>query len=264
MFAGHGYFLFGLIRISSECSVHPENTLIVRGMEFEYNKEFGYYMCIMDPKGATVVFLHGNGRPACCWLYKDILKLILSIKGINIALVEYRGYGRLNRKRSSLSQLENIRTDIASQWSHISTRVNTSRLLLAGVSLGGGFAWSTVDRLSPPPAQLVLINTFANLGIFAEKLVAHLLTPTITPLLPCIVSSVILNYRIENFQSSWRGKVLCVQTQDDFMFPLSHLEIFRGHFLASRGYEFKEFICLSGGHNEGFTNYDGWLADLII
>lgn len=266
MFAGHGYFIFGLLQMSSPCSMHPENALLVKGFEFQYDEDHGYYYYIRNYESATIVFMHGNGKPACCWLYKDIMKLFLSID-VNIVVIEYRGYGRRCNKCAHFARLEDIRTDLVAQWTHVSSLVDPSGLILTGVSLGGGFAWSAIDRLSPPPVQLILINTFADLGLFVNHFVAYAISPFVAPLIPCFVSPSILKYRLENFQKDWNGKVLCVHTADDNLFPSYHLKIFREHFSSygsTSANDFEEFICLKGGHNEGYICYDGWLSRLAI
>lgn len=260
MFATHGLYIYGIIPTSSPCKSRGclGNTIECGKHNFYYNENFRYFVSIVDKDLPTIVFLHGNGEPACCWCSPNGVLGCFTQKKVNIVLVEYPGYGRRHKEMASYAFLESTREDIAKQWADISTRVNGNRMILAGASLGGGFAWSVVDRLNPQPSQLVLMNTFADLRLLIQRIFGEYIT-----LLSYVVSSNIMQYNVKKLQRSYKGKVLVIATQDDELFPLDHLAAFRLHFTeVNKVTEFKEFVCSNGGHNGGYIYNRQWIASL--
>ena len=273
MFAGHGFPFFGLEALGPSsphgdfaCACrHNTNNVVLehyRDAKFNYNPIYHYYLYKTkdaDPTSTTTIFfLHGNGQPACC--FSGFAELLHHYhKKANVVLLEYRGYGRRRLTAASFSDLPAMRSDISLAWSHLhSSEGLRGPRVLAGLSLGGGFAWSSLDQLSPAPRQLVLINTFADLGLFLRK-ETKLYYPAVRRLLP----SALTCYDVGLCRGFWAGDVLCVSTKDDDFFGPEHRKAFREHF-GERGATWEEFVCPDGGHNGGPAINQGWLKMLKV
>ena len=276
MFAGHGDLLslgqkekiFPNLRPCPRiepdlCIDHPiviKSAVTYKSLEFSYNKENNYYLYLSPVVngGSTIVFLHGNGVPACC--FASFIELIHEFHPVaNIAAIEYRGYGKRSRENASVYDLKGMRADVSKAWRDIATKVNPDSMIIAGLSLGGGFAWSTIDILYPAPKQLVLINTFADLGAMLRNESEYYY-----PIISLFMPTAITKYRLGEFHSSWKGSVLCVYTQNDSMFPPMHKDAFKIHFKDTKGCDWQEFMCPNGDHNGGPVFHQQWLKLLKV
>jgi len=288
---GHGLRILGLFPIGVfECpNTNHHESAIGKNDEiyaessrrtFTYDKR-GYYHSFIDKNKPCIVFLHGNGNPACCWL-NGFLSLFPSH---NIVAFEYFGYGRRGNEKTSHRLLAEQRFDIADMWKHMHNKygkayfANNNDVHLMGVSLGGGFAWSSVDILSPPPSKLVLINTFADLSLLVKDKLSIVNAAFLFPLLQTfLLPRTITGYSLESGQkgtllpaaaksaatgTKWRGKVIVVYTVDDFLFPPSHAALFKTHFQdVVKCSRYVEYRCEDGGHNDGPVYHRGWLKYL--
>ncbi|WP_236607462.1 alpha/beta hydrolase [Sandaracinus amylolyticus] len=116
-----------------------------------------------ESPGPLVIYAHGNAEvidPLPLWLgpYRTM--------GISVLLPEYRGYGRSEGTPSERA----IREDLVAFHDRAVARpeVDPSRVVLHGVSLGGGaVAQLTRER---PPAAMILQSTFASVAEIAWEL----------------------------------------------------------------------------------------------
>lgn len=218
-----------------------------------YDKENGYYHDVLSPQLPTFVILHGNGEAACCWV-DGYVNIFHKNFHCNIAIFEYRGYGRRHAEAVGCSLLSELRDDIDKQWTHLSTMCS-GPMLLVGISLGGGFAWSTIDRLRPAPSQLILIDTFSDFNLLFRSFGGNIFSTLLRP----FMSHNILRFDIKVQHKKWRGSVLCVHTIDDVLFPPEHMRTLRQHFKEDCGCVWDEFECAHGGHLGGPYTFQGWL-----
>ena len=267
IFAGHGMTLFGVVLETPSCPriakgggpCEHELEFDTKDVKFEYVASHHYYLyksTSANPAHApTIFFLHGNGVPACCFsAYPEYMHVLHP--HANLVCVEYPGYGKRHKSSACYSSLDAVRNDIAGAWRHVfESQGLVGPQVLVGLSLGGGFVFSSVDRLVPPPRQIVLINTFADLGVFVKG-ETHVYFEAVRRILP----PAIMDYRVEHMHKNWTGEVLCVFTKDDEMFNPSHAARFRSHF-KKHGCTWQEFMVPSGGHNQGPLSRDGvhWL-----
>ncbi len=221
------------------------------------DEALGYYYHINDPKKPSVVFLHGNGADAS---QEGFVLLANDFKniGYNVATFEYDGYGCLrNRPPPTYENLPKYRQQIQEQWKSFASKVQGD-IYVAGVSLGGGFAWSSCDILSPAPKKLILINTFSDLSIFVNNFIQGSI------LFNLFVPKELLDYKISNHHKSWNnGSVIVVYTADDELFDDRHIATFKDHFSKFNNIRYKECRINRGGHNGGPWNDKRWLQALL-
>jgi hypothetical protein len=110
--------------------------------------------------GPVVIYTHGNAEvidPLPAWLapYRRL--------GVSVLLPEYRGYGRSAGSPSESA----IRDDLLAFHARLVARpdVDPSRIVLHGVSLGGGAA-GLIAR-EHPPAAMILQSTFTSVADIA-------------------------------------------------------------------------------------------------
>ena len=132
--------------------------------------------------------------------------IVESYPNTNVCYYEYPGYGVRMDEAASLYNFDRIRAEIADAWTAISTRYKCKSMLLCGQSLGGGFAWSTIDRLTPAPTQLVLMNTFADLNEFVKHQMDLIgISRSFFPILKTLlIPKPLSNFRISKvFHNKW-------------------------------------------------------------
>ena len=139
---------------------------------------------------------------------------------------EYPGSGQRGDENASIYELDSVREEIASAWTAINTKYKCSGMIAVGLSLGGGFSWSSIDRLSPAPKQLVLMNTFADLGAFLKE-EARIYYPALKILAPSPITGYCISRKTQN---KWKGDVVVVHAVGDEFFPPVHESIFKKHF----------------------------------
>jgi fermentation-respiration switch protein FrsA (DUF1100 family) len=115
-----------------------------------------------DEPGPVVFFAHGNGELIDYWPepmapYRQ--------RGISVAMLEYRGYGRSDGSASEVA----IQEDFVKFYDAVVARpeVDGSRVVFHGRSLGGG-AVCSLSRLRKPRA-LVLESTFRSVRSMAKR-----------------------------------------------------------------------------------------------
>ena len=223
---------------------------------FTLDETLGYYYYVHDPKKPSIVFLHGNGADASQEGFA-VLAYAFKKKGYNVATFEYDGYGCLrSRATPTYEKLPRYRQQIQEQWKSFASKVQGD-IYISGVSLGGGFAWSSCDILSPAPKKLVLINTFADLSIFVNNFIEGSI------LFNLFVPKELLDYKIDNHHKSWNnGTVIVVYTADDELFDDRHAAIFKDHFSKFEKITYKECKINQGGHNGGPWLDPTWLEAL--
>jgi hypothetical protein len=246
MFAGHGDPISvgqksKLFKLRERCENHSRCAQEVRvnakrygpsgdrAVKYTYDEKYHYFGPVdsdIIPNATTIVFFHANGVPACEHAFlPDVL--LSKFHNVNVCLFEYPGYGRRGSENASIYELDSVRNEIAAAWAVIFTKFKSTSMIAAGLSLGGGFSWSSVDRLDPPPKRLVLMNTFSDLGAFLREE-----SRIYYPILSILAPNPIAGYRItKTTQYKWKGEVFVVHAIGDEFFPPEHEKIFEQHFI---------------------------------
>jgi len=240
--AGAYLIFIGFLFISQSHYVYyPERVLLADpgsiGLDFESIsfesadgvKLSGWFIPSESPKG-VILFCHGNAG--------NISHRLESIQifhrlGVDVFIFDYRGYGRSEGRPTEQGTYK----DAEAAWRYLveERKVHPSEVIIFGRSLGGAVAsWLAQERR---PGALILESTFSSLPDIAARLY---------PYLP-----VRLLLRFEYNTAQHLGKVDCplliVHSRDDEIMPFT-----QGRRLFELAKEPKEFLEISGTHNEGF------------
>ena len=178
----------------------------------------------------VILFCHGNAG--------NISHRLESIEifhrlGLNVFIFDYRGYGRSEGKPSEIGTYR----DVEAVWQYLvkERQVSPNRVVVFGRSLGGAVAAWLAHKHTP--AALILESAFTSVPDIAAK---------IYPYLPVKLLSR-FEYNTAEYLDEIDCPVLIVHSREDEVMPFSH-----GKQLFERAKGPKEFLEISGTHNEGF------------
>jgi len=197
----------------------------------------GWYVPAPNPR-ATLLFLHGNGGNIGHRV--ELVEMFHHI-GLNVLIVDYRGYGRSTGKPSE----EGTYRDAAAAWRYLSEtrRLPAGEIILYGESLGGAVAAHLAQHHTP--RALVLYAAFTSIPDRAHQLY---------PFLP---TSLLARYRYDTRAAlaATRCPVLILHSGEDEITPYSH-----GQELLAAAAEPKKLVELRGGHNDApFVNRERFM-----
>lgn len=200
----------------------------------------GWFVPSAQSRG-TVLFLHGNAGNISHRL--DFL-LMFHRLGYSTLIIDYRGYGNSGGKPSEQGTYQ----DAEAAWRYLreSRQTSPSSIVLFGESLGGAVAaWLAVRH---EPAALVIASGFTSVPDIAAQFY---------PFLPVRWLSR-FSYDTREYLQSVAAPVLIAHSPDDEIIPYRH-----GRALYEAAKPPKQFLELSGGHNEGFIFVrDSWVRTL--
>jgi len=178
----------------------------------------------------TVLFFHGNAGNIS---HRMEYLLMFYRLGYNTLIFDYRGYGQ----SSGTPTEQGTYRDAQAAWEYlVATRaIKPGRIVLFGESLGGAVAaWLAAHE---KPAALVLASVFTSVPDMAAK---------IYPFLPVRWLSR-FNYNTLEYLQSVTCPVFVAHSPQDEIVPFE-----QGRVLYQAAPEPKQFLELSGGHNDGF------------
>lgn len=181
-------------------------------------------------KAATVLFFHGNAGNI-----GDRVEKIRNFHdmGLNVFIVDYRGFGKSEGRPSE----RGMYLDAQAAYDYLAGRtdIDKKRIIVYGASMGGVAAIDLAARR--PVAGLIADSTITNAADMAKK---------ILPFIPTFL----LNVKLDNIAKipGVTAPKLFIHSPDDEMVP------FRlGQKLFDAAAEPKEFLTISGTHNEGYA-----------
>ncbi|MFC1991587.1 alpha/beta hydrolase [Chloroflexota bacterium] len=234
-FAGY-LFLF-----QSSYVYYPERTITSDpgdiGLPFE-NVSFktadglalsGWFIPYEGARG-VILFCHGNAGNICHRL--DSIQVFHRL-GLSVFIFDYRGYGQSEGKPSESGTYR----DVEAAWQYLveEQKLHPGKIIIFGRSLGGAIAaWQARNH---KPGALILESAFISVPDLATK---------IYPYLPVKLLSR-FKYDTEGYIEGINCPVLIVHSPDDEMMPYKH-----GQRLFEVANNPKEFLEITGSHNEGF------------
>ncbi len=180
--------------------------------------------------GRVLIFFHGNAGNISHRL--DTLRL-LNAMGLNVLMVEYRGYGQSEGTPSE----RGTRLDALAAWDHLEAQrgFKAGDIVLFGRSLGGAVAAQLAQERRP--AGLVLESTFTSVPDIGAE---------VYPWLPVrLLSS--MRYDSLSAVKAFEFPVLVVHSKRDEIIPYHH-----GRRLFEAARPPKQFLEIDGGHNGGY------------
>ncbi len=180
--------------------------------------------------GRSMIFFHGNAGNISHRL--DSLRIFNEL-GLNVLMVEYRGYGASEGKPSEKGTAE----DALAAWRYLvgERSIAPESIILFGRSLGAAVAVQLAQNHYP--AGLVIESTFKSVPDMGAE---------IYPWLPVRLLSRI-KYDSLRLLSEISCPVMVIHSPQDDIIPFHH-----GRALFEAANEPKVFMEIRGGHNEGY------------
>ena len=208
----------------------------------------GWYIPSEESKGEAeevVLFLHGNGGNIS---HRGASIKIFNRLGLNVLIIDYRGYGQSTGSPSEVGLYEDAR----SAWRYLTERRGFKReqIIIFGRSLGAAVA--TQLAVETGPERLILESSFSSSRDLADRV------------LPLISRLVVMRYPFNSMERirDINARLLMLHSPDDEIIPFS-----LGERLFRAANEPKQFIKLQGDHNYGFMlsqpQYEQALARFI-
>jgi fermentation-respiration switch protein FrsA (DUF1100 family) len=181
---------------------------------------------------ATVLFCHGNAGNISHRL--DSIRLLHSL-GLQVLIFDYRGYGKSEGRPSEKGTYR----DVDAAWHYLREvrGLTEAGIIIFGRSLGAAVAADLASRTRP--AAVILESAFTSVPDMAAEFY---------PWLPVRLLS---RYRYDNLGKVARiaRPLLLVHSRQDEIIPFAH-----GERLFGRAREPKQFLELTGGHNDAFQS----------
>ena len=183
-----------------------------------------------DSSIGVILFCHGNAGNMSHRL--DSIQIFHRLD-LGIFIFDYRGYGQSEGKPSEIGTYR----DVEAGWNYLveERQIKPNTIIIFGRSLGGAVAaWQANNHT---PGALILESTFTSAPDIGAKYY---------PFLPVRWLSR-FEYDTATYLKGVKCPVLIVHSPNDEMMPFSH-----GQQLFEIAKEPKEFLKISGSHNEGF------------
>ncbi len=189
----------------------------------------GWYVPADTARG-VVLFFHGNAGNISHRL--DSIRVFNAL-GLNVLIIDYRGYGQSAGSPSE----QGTYLDSEAAWRYLveERRFSPQDIILFGRSLGGAVAVHLASEKAP--AALIVESTFSSVPDLAAELY---------PWLPVRMLSKFQYNALEKIRSV-TCPVLIVHSPKDEIIPIKH-----GNKIFSEAREPKDFLEISGSHNNGF------------
>ncbi len=189
----------------------------------------GWYVPVKNARH-TVLFCHGNGGNVMHVL--DSLNLLCEL-GLSCLLFDYRGYGKSEGRPTEAGTYLDVQA--AYNWLMREKHVRPERIILFGRSLGGSMAAYLAGRV--PCAALVVESAFTSYPDIGARFY---------PYLPVRLFA---RFRYDTLAYIQEAccPVLVIHSRDDELVPFEF-----GTRLFEAAHEPKQFVAISGSHNDGF------------
>jgi hypothetical protein len=193
----------------------------------------GWYVPAAEARG-VLLFFHGNAGNISHRLESIA---IFNGLGLDVLIVDYRGYGQSSGKPSEPGTYHDARA----AWDYLvdGRGVPPGRIVVFGRSLGGAVgAWLAANLPEAnAPAAVIIESTFTSGADMARRLY---------PIYPARLLTR-LKYPALDYAGRLRSPVLVVHSRDDEIIPFA-----MGRALYDAAPEPKSFLELRGDHNAGF------------
>jgi fermentation-respiration switch protein FrsA (DUF1100 family) len=193
----------------------------------------GWYVPAAEARG-VLLFFHGNAGNISHRLESIA---IFNGLGLDVLIVDYRGYGQSTGKPSEQGTYQDARA----AWDYLVDRrgVAPGRIVVFGRSLGGAVgAWLAAHLPeAATPAAVIIESSFTSGADMARRLY---------PIYPARLLTR-LKYPVADFVAHLRSPVLVVHSRDDEIIPFA-----MGRAVYDAAPAPKSFLELRGDHNAGF------------
>lgn len=177
----------------------------------------------------TVLFCHPNAGSMSSYL--ETIGMMHGL-GLNVLIFDYRGYGRSTGKLGEVGTY----ADAEAAWRWLEQNHKPTALIIWGRSLGGAMAARLAAEHAPQ--ALVLESTFSSFPAVAHDF------------FPYVPVSLIARYHYPTADDAAQVKcpTLVIHSPDDEVVNFRHGQIIYDRLTCP-----KQFLQITGSHNEGFT-----------
>jgi len=196
----------------------------------------GWYLPAENSK-QVVLFFHGNGGNIS---HRGDSLAILHSLGVNVFIIDYRGYGKSEGKVSE----QGFYLDALAAWHYLVNNrgFQAHNIVIFGRSLGGAVATQLATQVDEQ--GLIVESTFSSVNDMASMMM-----PFISKLV-----YIRYNFNTEKIINQIGSPVLLMHSKDDDVVPY---ELGEKVFAAANSPKF--FFELHGNHNDGFMrNVSGY------
>lgn len=186
----------------------------------------------------TLIYFHGNAANMGFRLPKS--KDIFALAGVNILMMDYRGYGSSTGIPSEQGLNEDASAVLKFAVAH--PKLKNSKIVLFGDSLGGAVCVSLAHRHPDKVHFLILENTFTSISAMVDKIF-----PFIAPL-----KGLVLRIKWDSIEKigSLAQPILFISGDSDELVPPQHMKDLFDAAAKSAG---RDFYSVNGGtHNDSF------------
>jgi fermentation-respiration switch protein FrsA (DUF1100 family) len=191
----------------------------------------GWFVPADDARG-TLLFFHGNAGNISHRLES---LLIFNRLGLDVLMVDYRGYGQSSGKPGEKGTYRDARA----AWGYLveQRRVPPGRIVIFGRSLGGAVGAWLASRPDVVPAGVIIESSFSSAVDMGKRLY---------PMLPVRLITRI-DYPVREYVTRFQAPVLVAHSRQDDIIPFD-----MGQIIFDAAPEPKSFLEMAGDHNEGF------------
>lgn len=178
----------------------------------------------------TVLFFHGNAG--------NISHRLESIEifhrlGLNVFIIDYRGYGQSEGKTTEQGTYQDA--EAAWKYLHDAQGISGQQIIIFGRSLGASIAAWLASKHTP--AALIIESGFTSVPAMGQRLYPFLPIRWVTH----------FKYDTRQYVKRISCPVMVAHSKNDEIIPYDE-----GREIFAAAPENKQFLALSGGHNDGF------------
>ena len=223
-------FLYGPVR---EISCTPDEL----GLDFEEvafksddGLKLGGWFIPADDSELTVLFCHGNGGNMMHRL--DSINIFYNL-GLNCFIFDYRGYGSSQGKPSEEGTYLDVKA--AYKWLTEEKKTSPDNIIIFGRSLGASIAAQLASNAQA--RALIIESAFTSYVDIGRKFYPYMPVRWFAR----------FSYKTIDYVKSVHCPVMIIHSRNDEVIPFEF-----GLELYEAANEPKEFVEISGGHNDGF------------
>jgi len=186
----------------------------------------------------TLIYFHGNAGNMGFRLKNAAL--MYARCGINVLMMDYRGFGRSTGTPNELGL--NIDADTVMQYAASHPKLKRSPLVAFGRSLGGAVSVSLAHRHPTVIKAVILENTFLSISAMVD-----ILMPFLTPFKKLVLC---IGWKSDEKIKKLEQPIMFISGDADQLVPPSHMKSLYESSTSSIYTDF--FSVLGGGHNDTF------------
>lgn len=189
----------------------------------------GWYLA-SNPARGVLLFFHGNAGNIS---HRIVSLQLFNRLGLSTLIIDYRGYGESEGKPSEAGTY----LDAEAAWRYLveQRKIDPSQIVIFGRSLGAAIATYVASRHTP--RAVIIESAFTSAADLAGRYYPFMPVRWLTR----------FEYNTLHYVGALKCPLLVVHSRHDDIVPFSH-----GRRIFDAAPMPKEFLEITGGHNDGF------------